>query len=148
MFSYGSAFWMFPICNYRHHCSDNPGIVPCSQRSPGTAELPQWLSLLLYNLDRTLPYPGAPLKCCQGCRVQIKDPPPTPARERQLCQLAQRALVGQKGRTSIMAQGNQIPFLLAYSWPHWELFILFCCLSLYPPAAFRNLAPPVPMKEN
>lgn len=26
------------------------------------------------------------------------------------------------------------------------LFILFCCLVLYPPAAFRDLVPPVPMR--
>lgn len=113
--------------------------VPCSQRSPGTPELPQWFSLMLYDLDRTPPYPGAPLKCCQGWRVQSKDPPTHPRKRKAIVPVGSVSPCGSKRQDQYHGPGKPNSFppsvfmapLRAVYFILLSFFISTCCFQRF-----------------
>ena len=78
---------MFPTCNYRHHCSDNPGTCALfsevSRDSKACLCGSLWCCIILTGCCPTL---GLPWNVAKGAECKNK----LPSRERQLCQLAQR----------------------------------------------------------
>lgn len=110
------------------------------------AFLCDFLSCCIVLIVKILSCPGAPLKCCQKCRSSKRRTP----REKQLCQVALRALEGQRAGLDFMAQGNQIPFLLVHScqgsWSHGAIYyVLLSCFM--PTCCFLRFCPPVPKRR-